>query len=103
MGGDIGRPHWGTEMVDRTADLWERAASGDSDAVDELVEQAADQQDLPVLRRLAAIGSSDAVDVLVELAGERGDVVELRRLAELGSSDAADVLAGIAVDDHMPE
>jgi hypothetical protein len=50
-------------------------------------------QDLRELRTRAADGDQDAVDELVELAGERGDMDELRRLAAAGSSDAADVLA----------
>lgn len=45
------------------------------------------------LRERAANGDEDAVDELVELAGERGDFEELRRLAAAGSRDAADVLA----------
>jgi hypothetical protein len=74
------------------ADLRERAAQGDRDAVDELVELAGERGDLEELRRLADAGSSDATDELVQLAGEREDLEELRRLAEAGSSDAADIL-----------
>jgi hypothetical protein len=48
------------------------------------------------LRRLADSGNTDAVDQLVELAGERGDMDELRRLADSGNRDAADVLAELA-------
>ena len=48
------------------------------------------------LRARAANGDRDAVDQLVELAGERGDTDELRRLAEGGSRDAADVLTELA-------
>jgi hypothetical protein len=48
---------------------------------------------LDELRERAADGDSDAIDELVELAGERGDLAELRRLADAGNSDAADVLA----------
>ena len=70
-----------------------RAAAGDHDAVDELVELASERGDLDELRRLADGGSTDAVDELVELASERGDLDELRRLADRGSRDAADVLA----------
>jgi hypothetical protein len=51
--------------------------------------------DLVDLRALAASGDQDAVDQLVELAGERGDMDELRRLADSGSRDAADVLAEV--------
>lgn len=50
-------------------------------------------QELTSLRARAAQGDRDAVDQLVELAGERGDMAELRRLADAGSTDAADVLA----------
>lgn len=39
-------------------------------------------QDLDALRARAAEGDQDAVDELVELAGERGDMEELRRLAD---------------------
>jgi hypothetical protein len=53
-------------------------------------------QDLSDLRARAATGDRDAVDQLVELAGERGDTDELRRLADSGSRDAADVLAELA-------
>ncbi len=49
--------------------------------------------ELPELRERAARGDRDAVDQLVELAGERGDSDELRRLAAAGSRDAADVLS----------
>lgn len=54
---------------------------------------------LSYLRARAAEGDSDAVDQLVELAGERGDLDELRRLANLGSTDAAEVLAELIGDD----
>ena len=53
-------------------------------------------QDLASLRARAAGGDHDAVDELVELAGERGDLDELRSLADRGSQDAADVLAELA-------
>ena len=49
-------------------------------------------QELTNLRAREAAGSTDAVDELVELAAERGDLDELRRLAASGSTDAADVL-----------
>lgn len=55
-----------------------RAADGDSDAVDELVERAGERGDFEELRRQAAAGSRDAADELVQLAGERGDLEELR-------------------------
>jgi DNA-binding transcriptional regulator GbsR (MarR family) len=77
-------------------DLRARAASGDQDAVDQLVELTGERGDLDELRRLAAGGSTDAVDQLVELAGERGDLDELRRLAAGGSRDAADVLTELS-------
>ncbi len=48
------------------------------------------------LRARAANGDRDAVDQLVELAGERGDIAELRRLADSGNRDAADVLTELA-------
>ncbi len=74
------------------------AAAGDRDALDQLVELAADRADMAELRRLADAGSRDAVDELVQLAGERGDVEELRRLASMGFTDAADVLAELDED-----
>ncbi|MBM7246239.1 hypothetical protein HQO12_24370 [Rhodococcus fascians] len=43
-----------------------RAAGGDQDAIDGLVEQGT----VDDLRSLAAAGNSDAVDILVERAGE---------------------------------
>ncbi|RZU75032.1 hypothetical protein EV384_3551 [Micromonospora kangleipakensis] len=52
--------------------------------------------DLVDLRSRAAAGDQDAVDQLVELAGERGDMDELRRLADSGNRDAADVLTELA-------
>ena len=57
-----------------------------------------EDQELGALRDRAATGDSDAVDELVQLAGERGDLEELRRLAAGGSSDAADVLTELAED-----
>jgi hypothetical protein len=74
-------------------DLRTRAANGDRDAVDELVQLAGERGDMDELRRLADGGSYDAVDELVQLAGERGEMDELRRLADTGSRDAAAVLA----------
>lgn len=53
-------------------------------------------QELLDLRARAAAGDRDAVDQLIELAGERGGLDELRRLAAGGSRDAADVLAELA-------
>jgi hypothetical protein len=80
-------------------ELRERAARGDRDAVDQLVELAGERGDSDELRRLAAAGSRDAADELVQLAGERGDVDELRRLAAAGNRDAADVLAELTDGD----
>ena len=48
--------------------------------------------DLSELRQRAAHGDHDAVDELIELAGERGDMKELRRLADGGNSTATDEL-----------
>ncbi|OZD52206.1 hypothetical protein CH252_03465 [Rhodococcus sp. 06-1477-1B] len=79
-------------MTERTPSdltaLRARAAGGDQDAIDELVEQGT----VDDLRSLAAAGNSDAVDMLVERAGEREDRDELQRLAAAGSQDAADIL-----------
>jgi hypothetical protein len=44
------------------------------------------------LRERAARGDQDAVDELIELAGERGDLTELRRLADQGNPTATDQL-----------
>ena len=57
-----------------------------------------DDQELAELRDRAATGDHDAVDELVELAAERGDLEELRRLAAGGSTDAADVLTELSED-----
>jgi hypothetical protein len=57
------------------------------------------EDELLDLRARAAAGDRDAVDQLVELAGERGDMDELRRLADAGNSDAADVLAEL-LEEH---
>jgi hypothetical protein len=72
--------------------LLDKAARGDRDALDQLVEQAADRADMTQLRLLADSGSKDALDELVQLAGERGDRHELERLASEGSGDAQDLL-----------
>lgn len=64
----------------------------------ERVDRMADD-DMPGLRARAASGDHDAVDQLVELAGERGDLDELRRLADAGSGDAADLLSELAEED----
>ncbi|MEV8544884.1 hypothetical protein [Streptomyces sp. NPDC051572] len=80
------------------AALRERAESGDTDAVDELVQLAAELGDLTELRRLAEGGSSDAVDELVQLAAEQGDLAELRRLADAGNPTATDQLVETATE-----
>lgn len=80
------------------SELTERARLGDRDAMDQLVELAADAGDMDRLRQLAELGSSDAVDELVQRAGELGDLAELRRLADAGSSDARDVLEELTDD-----
>jgi hypothetical protein len=56
--------------------------------------------DLVDLRARAATGDRDAADQLVELAGERGDTDELRRLADSGNRDAADVLTELAEEQY---
>ena len=76
----------------------QRAARGDPDAVDELVELAGERGDLAELRRLADAGHRDAADELVQAATELGDLDELRSLASAGNSDAADVLAELTED-----
>ena len=61
-------------MTDPTyAALRERAAAGDHDAVDELVQLAGELCDLAELRRLADLGNSDARDLLLELDEGRED------------------------------
>ena len=73
--------------------LREQAARGSRDAIDQLVELAAERGDLDELRRLADGGSMDALDLLIESAEEREDLDELRRLAEnAGSATAREVL-----------
>ncbi|MEV2221328.1 hypothetical protein AB0E01_15775 [Nocardia vinacea] len=74
-------------------DLRSRAAHGDQDAIDELIENATERGDLDELPRLADNGSSDALDQLVELAAERGDLAELRRLADNGNTRLASIHA----------
>src|SRR5262245_26837162 len=85
------------------ADLQARAAAGDRDAVDQLVELAAERGDMDELRRLAGLGVGDAADLLVELAAEREDLAELRRLADAGNRDAADVLAELTDSEATDE
>ena len=87
------RIRWLVMTDPELSELRARAAVGDTDAVDELVERAGERGDFEELRRLAAAGSRDAADELVQLAGERGDLDELRRLAASGSTDAADMLS----------
>ncbi len=72
--------------------LRDRAARGDRDAADELIELAGERGDMDELRRLADTGSTTAADELIQLAAERGDVDELRRLADAGNTTAADQL-----------
>jgi 2-haloacid dehalogenase len=72
--------------------LRDRAARGDRDAIDQLVESAAERGDLDELRRLAAAGSQDATDQLIETAAELGELQELRRLAATGNRNARETL-----------
>ncbi|MET8830888.1 hypothetical protein ABZX40_29430 [Streptomyces sp. NPDC004610] len=67
-----------------------------SDEMDELIERAAENADLPALRRLAATGNPTAIDQLVETATELDDRDELRRLADRGNTDAAEILAELS-------
>jgi len=78
--------------------LRDRAAAGDRDAVDQLVELAGERGDLDELRRLAAAGSRDAIDELIQTAAELGDLDELRRLAAAGNRDAREVLEELEGD-----
>ncbi|MFE2972145.1 hypothetical protein ACFXKC_53070 [Streptomyces sp. NPDC059340] len=48
--------------------------------------------DMSTLRERAAKGDADATDQLIELATEQGDLDELRRLADKGNNTAADQL-----------
>lgn len=50
------------------------------------------EPELSALRQRAANGDHDAADQLIELAGEQGNLAELRRLADLGNTTAADQL-----------
>ena len=84
MGSDMDEPELTT--------LREQAAQGSRDALDQLVELAAERGDRDELRRLADAGSTDALDELIELAVEREDLDELRRLADAGSVTAREVL-----------
>ncbi|WP_405975824.1 hypothetical protein OG496_50790 [Streptomyces sp. NBC_00988] len=110
--GRMARPSRSTQGKRRAAPTWRsyvmtdselaalrgRAESGDTDAVDELVQLAAELGDLKELRRLAEGGSSDAVDELIQLAAEQGDLAELRRLADAGNPTATDQLVETATE-----
>ena len=78
------------------AALRERAARGDPDAVDELIELAGEHGDLAELRRLSDLGNTTATDELIQLASEHGDLAELRRLSDLGNTTATDELIQLA-------
>jgi hypothetical protein len=73
--------------------LRERADGGDEDAVEQLIELAAEQGNLEELRRLADQGNTTASDQLIELAAEQGNLEELRRLADQGNTTAGEMLA----------
>ncbi|MEV7285011.1 hypothetical protein AB0O01_10705 [Streptomyces sp. NPDC093252] len=73
-----------------------RPAPESSDETDLLIERAAENADLPALRRLAATGNPTAIEQLVETATELDDRDELRRLAEAGNTDAAGILAELS-------
>jgi hypothetical protein len=51
------------------------------------------EPDLTILRQRAESGDEEAVDELVELAAEQGELGELRRLAHEGNTTAAEVLS----------
>jgi hypothetical protein len=53
------------------------------------------ESEFAALRERAARGDPDAVDELIELAGEHGDLAELRRLSDLGNPTATDELHGL--------
>jgi 2-haloacid dehalogenase len=87
--------------MDDEADLQtlrDRAARGDRDAVDQLVELAGERGDLDELRRLSAAGSQDATDQLIETAAELGELDELRRLATAGNRNAREILEELEAD-----
>jgi len=52
------------------SDLRERAESGDDEAIDELIELAAEQGDMDELRRLADMGNTTAAEQYMELTAE---------------------------------
>jgi Fe-S cluster assembly iron-binding protein IscA len=79
--------------------LRERAARGDEDAAEQLVELAGEREDAYELRLLAENGGTDAMDQRVQLATETGDVDELRRLEAGGNPDAAEVLDDLYEED----
>ncbi len=81
------------------------AALGDSAPPQRLDREMTDDE-LPALRDRAARGEADAVDQLIELAAERGDLDELRRIAKTGNATAADqfvdlVAAGGSVQEAL--
>ena len=53
------------------------------------------ESEFAALRERAARGDPDAVDELIELASEQGDLAELRRLSDLGNATATDELRGL--------
>ena len=53
------------------------------------------ESEYAALRERAARGDPDAVDELIELAGEHGDLAELRRLSDLGNPTATDEFRGL--------
>ena len=54
--------------------------------------------DMSVLRARAESGDSDAIDQLVESAAELGDLATLERLASQGNRTAAEVLEELTAD-----
>jgi hypothetical protein len=53
---------------------------------------------MSVLRAQAERGDPDAIDQLIELAAEQGDLATLNRLAEQGNTTAAEVLEELIAD-----
>jgi ABC-type hemin transport system substrate-binding protein len=80
------------------AALRQRAADGDHDAVDQLIELAGERGDLAERRHLSDQGWPDATDELIQVAGELGELDELRRLAALGNTTAAEQLGELTDD-----
>lgn len=56
------------------------------------------ESDLSDLRERAEDGDEEAIDQLVELAAERGDMDELRRLADRGNATAAEQLLELTAE-----